>query len=196
MSSVADNSTRTLSWTSHLIGATLTLLLIYSSVKLVFEPLGARRAQLEVRAEQLDALFAKSASVRQQHQQLNDELEDLRRTILRTQGRLTEAVSDQQFDQLLRQAAREAGVEELRLEFGPVERTATHGQAAVDFYGAGDYASFCRFLAKTAELPRVTKIADLHISSDLESGRNRVEGRFVWYFEVAANDKEENRGVR
>lgn len=196
MSFAAMNSTRSTNWASHLIGATLMLLLVWGSTKLIFQPLRMQETQLQLRAEQLEALFAKTAVVQKQHQELTHQLEDLRRAILNTQGRLSPSISDQQFDQLLRQAAQEAGVEELQLEFGPVERTTTHGQAVVEFNGIGSYASICRFLAEAAELPRVTKVAEFHINSDLESARNRVHGRFVWYFEVGPNDKEENRGVR
>ena len=192
----SNNPVRSLTWASHLVGATLLALFVWGSVKLVFEPLRIEREQLEVRAEQLQTMFQKSSGVERQRRQLQQELQDLQRTILKTQGRLSEPLSDQQHDQLLREAAAEAGLEELSLDFRPPEKTATHGQGVVEFAGSGSYASICQFLAAAAQLPRVTKVAELHITSDLESPRNRLHGRFIWYFEVESNDKEENRGVR
>ncbi len=183
------------SWALHATGFLAVALILATFYQLGYAQLADQSEVHASRAEQLNKLLATEDAVRQKHQSLRQELDNLEQEAATMRHRLPHGIEKDQFESSIRKAAAKVG---FRLEIAtwntPIP-TPSHSLAEVTVHGDGSFASICRFLNEINQLARITKISRLQLESDSEFQSYPFQVTFVLVYGIQSNDTDRKDGV-
>jgi len=182
-------------WALHAAGLLAVALILATFYQLGYARLADQGEIYAGRVEQLEKLLATKVTVRQSHQSLRQELDDLEQEAATMRHRLPHEVQKEQFETSLADAAAKAQFEIEIATWNSPTSTPSHSLVEVTLDGVGSFASICRLLDEINQLARITKISRLQLESDSESERYPCQVTFVLVYGIQSNDTDRKDGV-
>jgi Tfp pilus assembly protein PilO len=198
---IIDNDLRRFGRLLHYAGLLATVVCAAAGYSLVHVPAIDRIADTSARIEELTLLIQNAPIMRQHHQQVSAELDEVTTRIAAVQRRVPR---DADAGEFLKELMQLASAEQLSIkDFTPEkpEERAGYAEMRVSFKGAGSYASICQFVDKLSKLKRLSKVKDLSVSAEGQANEYPMTATLVIYFglrseeaDPAKSPQEDRRG--
>ncbi|MBI3866014.1 MAG: type 4a pilus biogenesis protein PilO [Planctomycetia bacterium] len=169
-------------WLLQFVGTALTLGLATVVATVVFLPVHARSRTISSECAELDKLLQSAPDVRAKNKDLRRQIDEAEARNSRLAARVPGTPHEADFLGQMTALAHQVELEIHDYRPGVVRLLENHGEMEVQFNGQGTYASVCRFLRRTEELPRLCRISRLEIKAPQTGDKTQIDITLLIYF--------------
>lgn len=150
----------------HAVGGICTLAIFLLAWLCFFRPIDAAARASRERTAKLQAVIADSRQIRNDHGQVNEELDSAQEAAIRLTDSVPDKPQEAEFLAQVTQLADEVGLKIQDYRPDGKRDCDIYSILLVDLISAGPYSSVCRFVARLPELPRHCAVEHLQITTD------------------------------
>ena len=181
----------TVGWVLNVLGGAIVLLVVGASYFFGFAEFSNQQQAQQIRIQQLNDLLLTAPSVHQTHLVHHEELDQITQLTNYMHSRLPSSLQRKPFEDAVSKIASKVGFFRKSMSWSSPKVSPSHSSVKVTISGHGSYASICKFLFKTSQLTRITKVSRLALTSAQDSQQYPTEITFVLVYGVDSHDTEE-----